>query len=61
MNITIGILREMAGFEVIGKEELAELSDVFARGGVLFRHSFESLRNGCFKVEEFLSANDLTA
>ena len=43
----------MPGFEVIGPEEAAEVQDVFAHGGVLFRHGFEGLRNGCYKVQEF--------
>ncbi len=44
----------MAGFELIGKEEREEINDVFERGGgVLFRHSFEALRNGVYKVNDF--------
>lgn len=43
----------MPGYEVIGSEELAEVQDVFARGGVLFRHGFEGLRNDCYKVLQF--------
>ena len=43
----------MAGFEVIGNEELNEIKDIFDNGGVLFRHSFEGLRNGCYKVANF--------
>ena len=43
----------MAGFEVIGAEELEEINDVFARGGVLFRHGFEALRGDCYKVRDF--------
>ena len=46
----------MPGFEVIGAEEQAEVNDVFARGGVLFRHSFDALRGGCYKVREFEAA-----
>ena len=46
----------MPGFEVIGAEEQAEINDIFARGGVLFRHGFDALRNDCFKVREFESA-----
>jgi 8-amino-3,8-dideoxy-alpha-D-manno-octulosonate transaminase len=44
------------GFEVIGAEEQAEVDDVFRRGGVLFRHSFDALRNDCYKVKEFEAA-----
>ena len=43
----------MPGYEVIGSEELAEVQDVFAHGGVLFRHGFDGLRNNCFKVKQF--------
>ena len=46
----------MPGFELIGAEEQAEVNDVFARGGVLFRHSFDALRGNCYKVREFESA-----
>jgi 8-amino-3,8-dideoxy-alpha-D-manno-octulosonate transaminase len=44
------------GFEVIGAEEQAEINDIFARGGVLFRHGFDALRNDCYKVREFETA-----
>ncbi len=43
----------MPGFEVIGAEEQAEIDDVFRRGGVLFRHGFDGIRNGCYKVRDF--------
>lgn len=46
----------MPGFEVIGTEEQAEINDIFANGGVLFRHGFDALRNDCYKVREFESA-----
>lgn len=46
----------MPGFEVIGPEEQAEVDDVFERGGVLFRHGFDTLRGGCYKVREFENA-----
>jgi len=46
----------MPGYEVIGKEEFSEVSEVFERGGVLFRHGFDALRNNCFKVKEFEQA-----
>jgi 8-amino-3,8-dideoxy-alpha-D-manno-octulosonate transaminase len=41
------------GFELIGVEEQAEVNEVFASGGVLFRHSFDALRHGCYKVRDF--------
>lgn len=46
----------MPGFEVIGTEEQAEINDVFAHGGVLFRHGFDALRGDCYKVREFETA-----
>lgn len=46
----------MPGFEVIGAEEQAEVNEVFAHGGVLFRHGFDALRGGCYKVREFEAA-----
>jgi len=46
----------MPGFEVIGAEERAQVNEVFDRGGVLFRHGFDALRNDCYKVREFEQA-----
>jgi len=46
----------MPGYEVIGSEELAEIQDIFLNGGVLFRHGFDGLRNGCYKVRDFEKA-----
>lgn len=47
----------MPGFEFMGDEELQQIQDVFARGsGILFRHGFDALRNGVFKVREFEQA-----
>ena len=46
----------MPGFEVVGKEELDQIQDVFERGAVLFRHGFDHLRNGCYKTQEFETA-----
>jgi 8-amino-3,8-dideoxy-alpha-D-manno-octulosonate transaminase len=43
----------MPGYEVIGLEEMAEVQDVFIRGGILFRHGFDGVRNNCYKVKEF--------
>lgn len=43
----------MPGFEVIGSEEFDEVKDVFDRGGVLFRHGFDAIRNDCYKTKEF--------
>ena len=42
----------MPGFEVIGAEERAQVDEVFDRGGVLFRHGFDALRNDCYKVRD---------
>lgn len=47
----------MPGFEVIDGEEQAAVNDVFATGGgVLFRHGFDALRNGSYKVRDFEKA-----
>jgi 8-amino-3,8-dideoxy-alpha-D-manno-octulosonate transaminase len=46
----------MPGYEVIGNEELAEIQDIFSKGGILFRHGFDALRNACYKVAEFEQA-----
>src|SRR4051812_37746343 len=46
----------MPGFEVIGSEELEQVTDVFRRGGVLFRQSFDDRRNGVYKVRDFEAA-----
>ncbi len=43
----------MPGYEVLGKEEFEEIKDVFDHGGILFRHGFDHLRNGCYKTREF--------
>lgn len=43
----------MPGFELIGKEEREAVNEVFDKGGVLFRHGFEKLRNGVYRVDEF--------
>jgi 8-amino-3,8-dideoxy-alpha-D-manno-octulosonate transaminase len=47
----------MPGFELVGKEELNEIEQIFARAnGVQFRLGFDQLRNGIFKVAEFEQA-----
>lgn len=43
----------MPGFEFIGNEELAEVKEVFTDSKILFRHSFDNLRNGIYKVRDF--------
>ncbi len=43
----------MPGYEMIGNEEFQEIKDIFDKGGVLFRHSFDNLRNNSFKVRQF--------
>ncbi|EMJ63848.1 MULTISPECIES: DegT/DnrJ/EryC1/StrS aminotransferase family protein [Leptospira] len=43
----------MPGFELIGNEEFGELEDLFQRSKILFRHGFDGIRNGVFKVREF--------
>ena len=46
----------MPGFELIGSEELREITDVFAHGGVLFRHGYDAMRQGTYKVRDFEQA-----
>ena len=46
----------MPAFEVIGKEELAEIKHLFDESKILFRHSFDHLRNNIYKVKEFEEA-----
>ena len=41
---------------MIGFEEQAEINEVFVSGGILFRHGFDALRSGCYKVREFEEA-----
>jgi len=44
----------MPGFELIGIEERQAILDIFDKyGGILFKHGFEGLRKGSFKVTEF--------
>lgn len=43
----------MPGFEFIGNEEFAEVEEVFTKSKILFRHSFDNLRNGVCKVRDF--------
>ena len=48
----------MPGNELIGKEELAQISKIFRKsGGVLFAHGFEERRKNIFRVRNF--ENDL--
>jgi 8-amino-3,8-dideoxy-alpha-D-manno-octulosonate transaminase len=44
------------GFELIGKEEFAEIKHLFDESKILFRHSFDHLRNNIYKVKEFEKA-----
>lgn len=46
----------MPGYELIGTEEAEAVADVFRNGGILFRHGFDGLRNGSYKVTEFEQA-----
>ena len=43
----------MPGYELIGAEEQAQVDDIFQHGGVLFRHSFDHLRQDRWKVRDF--------
>ncbi|MGZ8842068.1 MAG: DegT/DnrJ/EryC1/StrS family aminotransferase [Pyrinomonadaceae bacterium] len=46
----------MPGFELIGEEERAAIEEIFADGGILFRHGFDGMRNGRYRVIEFEKA-----
>lgn len=46
----------MPGYELIGAEEQAEVDDIFQNGGVLFRHSFDAIRQNRWKVRDFEAA-----
>jgi len=46
----------MPGFELIGDEELAEINHLFKESRILFRHSFDNLRNNIYKVKELEEA-----
>lgn len=44
----------MPGYEAIDDRELAALTKIFTHGGgILFRHGFDAIRSGSYKVEEF--------
>lgn len=43
----------MPGFELINNEEKEAIDEVFEKSGVLFRHGFDTKRNGIYKVNEF--------
>jgi len=46
----------MPGYELIGEEEFAEIKHLFDKSKILFRHSFDYIRNNIFKVKEFEEA-----
>jgi 8-amino-3,8-dideoxy-alpha-D-manno-octulosonate transaminase len=43
----------LPGYEFIGAEEEDSVLEVFKSGGVLFRHGFDAIRQGSYKVREF--------
>ena len=43
----------MPGYEFIDKKEFLEVKEVFDKSNILFRHSFDHLRNGVYKVKDF--------
>ena len=50
----------MSGNEIIGKEELKNLREIFTKSnGVLFSHSFHQRRNKIFRVKGKLFARKL--
>ena len=40
----------MPGYEIIGEEERKAVNEVFDNGAVFFRHGFDGIRNGMYKV-----------
>ncbi|MBU1147543.1 MAG: DegT/DnrJ/EryC1/StrS family aminotransferase [Candidatus Omnitrophica bacterium] len=47
----------MPGYELVGKEERDAVLEIFDKhGGILFKHGFDALRNGSYKVVEFEKA-----
>jgi 8-amino-3,8-dideoxy-alpha-D-manno-octulosonate transaminase len=46
----------MPGFELIDNEEFLEIKEIFDKSRILFRHSFDPLRNGIYKVRDFEQA-----
>jgi 8-amino-3,8-dideoxy-alpha-D-manno-octulosonate transaminase len=47
----------MPGFEIFGNEERQAIIDLFDQnGGILFRHGFDGMRKGIYKVIEFENA-----
>ena len=43
----------MPGYELIGKEEHKEISELFKKSKTLFRMGFEKNRRGIYKVKDF--------
>jgi 8-amino-3,8-dideoxy-alpha-D-manno-octulosonate transaminase len=41
------------GYELVGREEFDEIANIFNNGAVLFRHGFDAIRNGVYKVRDF--------
>lgn len=46
----------MPGYELLGQEEFAEIQEIFEKSRILFRHGFDNLRNGVYKVRDFEKA-----
>ena len=43
----------MPGYELLGKEEYKEISQIFKKSKTLFRMGFDNIRKNIFKVEDF--------
>ncbi|MEW6387251.1 MAG: DegT/DnrJ/EryC1/StrS family aminotransferase [Thermodesulfobacteriota bacterium] len=43
----------MPGYELIGNEEFQEIKEIFDKSRIFFRHGFDQLRNGVYKVRDF--------
>lgn len=46
----------MPGFELIGKQEKRAVSEIFDKGGVLYRYGLDKKRQHIFRVEDFEKA-----
>ena len=43
----------MPGYELLGKEEYKEISQIFKKSKTLFRMGFDNIRKNIFKVDDF--------
>ena len=43
----------MPGYELLGKEEYKEISQIFKKSKTLFRMGFDNIRKNIFKIDDF--------